>query len=73
MSGINENVYRISSKGRYDDVVYVRIKSSNITTPILEDDMVTVYGTYDGNYTYTAIFGQSITIPSVIAERIDVK
>lgn len=65
--------YRISSRGRYDDVVYVTIKNSDITTPVLKDDSVTVYGKYNGNYTYLATSGASMTIPSVTAERIDVK
>ncbi len=73
MSGSSTTTYRISSKGRYDDVVYVTIKNSDITTPVLEDDSVTVYGKYNGNYTYTTIMGASVTIPSVTAERIDVK
>lgn len=68
-----ESVLRVSSRGRGDDVVYVTIDSSSITTPVLEDDTVTVYGTYDGNYTYETIMGKSVTIPSVDAERIDVK
>lgn len=73
MSGWGETSYRISSRGRWNNVVYVTIKNSDITTPIIEDDNVTVYGKYDGNYTYKSILGASITIPSVTAEKINVK
>ena len=73
MSGWGTTEYRISSRGRYDDVVYVSIDDDDILTPILEDDNVTVYGTYDGTYTYESIFGASITIPMVNAERINVR
>ncbi|MGI6214321.1 MAG: Ig-like domain-containing protein [Christensenellales bacterium] len=73
MSGVSTTSYRISSRGNYNNVVYVTIKNSDITTPIIEDDKVTVYGKYNDNYTYTSIFGASITLPSVSAERIFVK
>ena len=73
MEGSWVTVLRVSSKGRYDNVVYVVIDNSEITTPILENDTVTVFGTYDGNYTYETIMGGSVTIPSVDAERINVK
>lgn len=73
ISGGTTTSYRISSRGNYDNVVYVTIKNTDITTPIIEDDKVTVYGKYDGNYTYTSIWGASITLPSVTAERINVK
>ncbi len=71
--GWGYTILRVSSKGRYDNVVYVTIDDDDITTPILEDDNVTVYGTYDGNYTYETIMGGSVTIPSVDAERINVR
>ncbi|MBQ6373789.1 MAG: Ig domain-containing protein [Clostridia bacterium] len=73
MNGSSSTTLRISSKGRWDNVVYVTISKYDITTPILEDDNVTVYGTYDGNYTYETIMGASVTIPSVDAERINVR
>ncbi len=73
MDGWSYTILRISSRGRWDDVVYVTIDNDDITTPILEDDNVTVYGTYDGNYTYETVMGGSVTIPSVQAERINVK
>lgn len=73
ISGYGYTAYRISSRGNYDNVVYVTLDDANVTTPIIEDDRVTVYGTYAGNYTYSTIFGAEITIPQVKAERINVK
>lgn len=73
MSDSTTTTYRISSRGNYDDVVYVTINNTNILTPVIEDDRVTVYGIHDGNETYTAVWGNAITIPKVKAERIVVK
>ena len=67
------NAYRISSKGRYDDVVYVILYDVDQTVPLLEDDKVTVYGTYESTHTYEAINGATITIPQVYAERINLQ
>ena len=73
MNSGSTTFYRISSRGNYNDVVYVAIDNSDILTPIIEDDKVTVYGKYDGLETYTTIMGGSVTIPRVKAERINVK
>lgn len=70
---VSSTKFRISSKGRYNDVVYVTASSSAISTPILEGDTVTVYGTYNGTYTYKTVLGKSTTIPEVYAEKIVVK
>lgn len=66
-------IYRISSRGNYNDVVMVYQKKADITVPLIEDDKVTVYGSLAGCYTYTAVLGNEITIPLVMAERINIR
>ena len=56
--------------GFYDKVYWVTIDPSILDTNLIEDDMITIYGNCSGTYTYTAIFGNSITIPAVTAERV---
>lgn len=73
IEGYGNTAYRISSKGNYDNVVYVVLDDDEVTVPIIEDDKVTVYGTYDGNYSYTTVLGSKVTIPKVDAERINIK
>lgn len=34
-------------------------------------NIVTVYGSYSGNFSYESVFGAIITIPSVMAEKIE--
>lgn len=62
MFGDTYTEYRISSKGRYDDVVYVRMLNDTYNETILEDDNVVVYGKYNGRYTYTSTMGAKITV-----------
>lgn len=65
--------YRIEvTKGSYgiwDDVVYVEY-DGNPSKRILEDDIVTFYGEFDGLYSYESVLGASITVPSVEAKYI---
>ena len=73
IEGYGYTSYRISSKGNYENVVYVTLDDENVTVPLIEDDKVTVYGKYDGNYSYTTVLGSKMTIPKVEAERINLK
>ncbi len=60
------------SYGIYTDTVYVlyEVDSSN---HVLEDDIVSFYGTSTGLYSYESIMGATITIPSVVAEIVDIE
>lgn len=60
------NMYRMSTSGRYDDVIMVKFVGTT-SGRILEDDRVTVYGEPDMLYTYTSTMGAKITIPKFIA------
>ena len=39
---------------------------------VLEDDLVLLYGTFDGLQTYTAVLGNEVTIPAIEADTITV-
>ncbi|MBR0373432.1 MAG: hypothetical protein IJH91_02755 [Mogibacterium sp.] len=62
------STYRVATSGRYDNVIYVRIDNYGKGSRILEDDYITLYGTYDGLYTYTTVRGDSLSIPQMTAE-----
>ncbi|MGI6118710.1 MAG: zinc-ribbon domain-containing protein [Bilifractor sp.] len=68
-------IYRVNvtptSYGGYEDTVMVLYSPQEGDTNILEDDIITFYGESEGNTTYTAIFGQEITIPCISAEYIE--
>lgn len=66
----NNVAMRVATSWGWDDVFYVTFKQSDIDTAVIEDDWVTIYGKSTGVYTYTAVFGNEITIPSMTAERI---
>ncbi len=63
---------RMSTKGKYDNVIMAIIPQKLLSARILEDDKITVYGLSSGIYTYTAVRGNEISIPSVVVEKLDV-
>ena len=73
MESTYSNSYRIEvtrgSYGIWNDVVYVTYYG-NSSKRILENDIVTFYGKYDGLYSYESVLGASITVPSVEAKYI---
>lgn len=57
----------------YTDTVYVTYTAKADDSRILEDDIITMYGTLDGEKTYETVMGSSVTIPMFVAEYIDIK
>jgi hypothetical protein len=54
------------------DIVYVEYrKRSPSETRILEGDQVQFWGEYVGIYSYTAVLGQTIQIPHVVAQIVE--
>lgn len=58
--------------GYSDNVVYLYFDSALISSRILEDDIITVYGVSRGLHSYTTVLGASVTLPLIEVEKIDV-
>lgn len=65
------SVMRLGIGGSYDNVMYIRYDGDLLSSRILEDDWVTVYGELTGVYTYESVWGNSITIPSMDADIVE--
>lgn len=58
----------------YSDTIYVTYRrQSENESRVLEDDIITLYGTLDGLETYNSIFGESVSLPSVKARYIEIQ
>ncbi len=57
----------VDEYGYYDDTIYVDFEIPEGADKILEDDIVELYGVCQGAESYTSIFGEQITIPSLDA------
>ena len=69
-------IYRVDitkgSYGIYTDTVYIYYDGYGKTPRILEDDIVTFYGKYDGLTSYTTVMGATVTLPCIYAEYIEI-
>lgn len=77
-SSFGANQYRIAvtkdEYGYYDynDIVYLTYSLKDGESRILEDDIVTFYGTYTGLTSYASTLGGKITIPAVEGEYVEI-
>lgn len=54
----------------YTDTIYVNYMPEEGEDRILEDDIITVYGTAQGDYSYTSTIGTTITLPFISGKYI---
>ena len=71
--GSNDVTLRVATKDSgygnyYDDVFLVTYTYDDDESKMLEDDMVTMWGTYGGTYTYESTMGGNITVPLLYAK-----
>lgn len=62
---------RQSSIGWFDDLVLVIYQRGRDEARILEDDMLRVYGRYQGIIKYKAVMGNEVSIPSIDAKIVN--
>lgn len=61
---------RLAVKGDYDKIIYGEYLKSIVSSRVLEDDQITIYGTSVGTISYESTMGGVITIPGVYIEKI---
>ena len=64
---------RVAMNSNYDTVIFVTYDKDKLSYRLLDDDMVTIYGTSLGVYSYEAVSGATITIPWISADYIDLQ
>lgn len=64
---------RLSTKGSYDDIIYIFVPSSNVPEPkILEDDTLRIKAVMKGEHTYTSTSDKKITLPLAFADSVEI-
>lgn len=56
----------------YKDTIYVTYYLEDGEDKILEDDIITIWGTTQGDYSYTSAIGSRVTLPLVFAKYIEI-
>ena len=62
---------RLAVNNDYDDILFCEYDSSIVSSRVLEDDKITIYGVSVGTITYESTMGGQITIPAAYIEKID--
>ena len=70
-SGQGLHYIRFAVDSNYDTVLFVTYDSGQVTGRILEDDILTIYGTVVGDYSYETVMGATVTLPWIHADIID--
>ena len=68
-----EVTIRLATSKSYDDVIYCTYSPDIVSSRILEDDRITVYGTSTGTVSYQATSGREVTIPGMHVDKIELK
>lgn len=66
-----ETQLRVAIDSDYEKVIYVSYTSNIISSRVLEDDVITIMGVSKGLLSYQSTMGGTITIPSVLVEKIE--
>jgi hypothetical protein len=66
-----EDVLRVATDGKYDDVIYCTYDEKSLDYRLLEDDHIIIYGTVQGITSYETVLGGSVTLPQIAVDRID--
>ena len=62
---VTEIDYEYLEGSYWEDTIYATITIPEGEDNILEDDVITIWGTCDGEYTYEAVLGNKITLPKI--------
>ena len=71
IEGDSENQIRLAVNSDYDTILYCGYDPSIVSSRVLEDDIITVYGYSVGTISYQSTLGGNITIPGFYVEKID--
>lgn len=71
MEGDGSVQIRLAVDDNYDTILYGEYLASIVSSRILEDDYITIYGSSVGTITYQSTMGGNITIPGVYIDKID--
>lgn len=69
---ITKEVFEYSDYVSWSDTIYVIYKYYSGESKVLEDDIITMYGTLEGEISYTSVLGSKITLPKFSAKYITI-
>lgn len=71
MQGDDYTQYRLAVYDDYDQMVLIEIDNTQLSTRILENDYIKIYGTFMGEYSYDSTLGGVITVPAIVVDKFE--
>ena len=71
MEGNGETQIRLAVNSDYDTIIFAAFEKDIVASRVLEDDIITVYGTSTGLLTYESTIGGKISVPGIIVNKIE--
>lgn len=71
IEGDDETQIRLAVNDNYDTVLLTAFESDVVYSRVLEDDMISIYGTSTGLISYESTMGGNISIPGILIDKID--
>jgi hypothetical protein len=65
---VTKKTYEYLDEDYWEDTIYATIELPEGADRILEDDIITIWGTCDGNYTYESVLGNKVSLPKIDVE-----
>ena len=62
---ITKKTYKYIDSVTWSDTIYATVEIPGGEDRLLEDDIITFWGTCDGMYTYESVLGSSISLPKI--------
>lgn len=71
LEGDDSVTIRLAVDGSYDQILMGEYDKDIVSSRVLEDDYITIYGYSLGTISYESTMGQKITIPGISIDKID--
>ncbi len=69
---VTKETYEYIDDVSWTDTIYATVEIPDEADRILEDDIITFWGTCDGLYSYTSVLGSSVSLPKINIEYYEI-
>ena len=72
IEGKDYSQYRLAVDGNYDHIVFIEIPKSLLSSRILENDIIKIYGQSYGTIDYESTLSGNITVPAITVDKFEI-
>ncbi|WP_279260111.1 hypothetical protein [Enterococcus faecalis] len=72
IEGTDYSQYRLAMDDDYDRIVFIEISKSLLSSRILNNDIVTIYGKSYGTIDYESTLSGNITVPAIAVDKFEI-